>query len=333
MSLTEEVIRRTLEKKFGDTLEQTFTPTAYISTGIPTIDYALARPGIACGRVTVIKGNYATGKSSILHTMIADCQRKGGVAVLLETEDAIDLKRMSVLGVDVDKLKPLIFQPGCMEEAINLMGELIELVRDTDEDCPVLIGWDSIASTPTRREVEGEAGLATMGEHSRLIGGMFRKYTGILSKQRVALVLVNQTRSKVATMPMPFADNSTMIAEKPLMYHASVVLDVRRVGTIKEKGKDATGINLEVYVQKNKLGAPYRTGAVDLDFQQGFLLNDAWMDLGVETGVLKKNGAWLSYGETKFQAKDWGGLLLKNPNLIEEIKGRMYVEEETVARA
>lgn len=317
-SIADSVLKKALLKEYGESIfHHSFKPTGYIPTGIPTLDYALGRPGYACGRVTVIRGDPSTGKSSLLHKAIAETQRLGGTAVLLETEDAIDLDRMAQLGVDIDKLSPLIFQPDTVETTLNLMSKVIEVVRQEAPDDLVLIGWDSVAATPTQREIDGEVGDASYGAHSRLISQAMRMLTRKISSHRICVIIVNQSKTKATTMP--FQDPTTMIADRPLFFHATALLDVKRTGKEKAKGEDPTGINMGITVNKNKLAAPYRVADVDLSFTQGFDIPGSWLELGEKVGVLKKNGAWYTWNDQKFQARDWPNILMST-DVVDKIR-------------
>lgn len=328
-----EIIKSALAKKYDDELfAHSFDPTDFISTGVPSIDYVLGRPGIACGRLTTVKGPMGSGKSALVHAMIAQCQRRGGTAVLLETENAVDLGRMSQLGVDVAALEPLIFQPSHVEEALNLIGDVILTVREQEPNGLVLVAWDSVAATPTKKEIEGESGDASMGMHARLLSQGLRKYTGLIAKHRIALVLVNQVREKIGGMP--FADNSVMIADKPISYHSTTILDVRRTGTIKDKSAyDPTGISMEVRVQKQKLAPPYRKAEVRLDFGTGgFEVLAAWLDIAVQVEVVTKNGSWYVYGDQKFQAKTWEKVT-QETDVLDRVRAAAFPAERPLATA
>jgi recombination protein RecA len=322
-----DVVRQAVEKAVGDDVfDLTVEPTGYVSTGLPTVDYAIGRPGIPLGRLTVIRGEPATGKSSLLHAAIAAVQRVGGVAALLETEDALDFTRMRALGVDVDDL--VLLHPRCVEQALDAIGALIDTIRSAAVGVPVLIGWDSVAATPTRAELTAEAGAPTMGLHARLLSQALRKYTPRIAREQVALVIVNQTRHRMVSLP--YADPTTMIAHLPLSFHATLIFDVRRVGVLRggRGGGPPTGIEMEVRVAKNKLAPPLRTASVQLDFTRGFDIPRAWLDLALAVGVVERRGSWYrpTDGGPPFQERAWATDVL--PRLRDAIAARAFSDTD-----
>lgn len=284
------IIRKTLKSQI--VVGETIPPTDFISTGVPSVDHALGRPGIACGRLTVIRGAPSVGKSSLLYYLMAETQRRGGLAILFETELGIERERLEQFGIIWDDL--IVVQPDCVEETLNKIEKTVEAVRENDEDILCLIGWDSVAATPTRRELDEDNDTVSVGAHSRVIGRGLRKLTALIARHKIAFVIVNQFREKVGGMP--FADNKTMLADNPLRFHASMIIDATQVGVIRTaKGTDPIGADIQFDISKNKLASPRRRVQVPFYYKTGFDIGQSWLDMAEKTAVVKKTGAWYTF--------------------------------------
>ncbi len=284
-----------------------------IPTGAMSLDAAIGIGGIPRGRVTEIYGPESSGKTTIALHIAANAQRLGGVAAFIDAEHALDVEYSKKLGVDIDNL--LVSQPGTGEEALEI-AEI--LVRSGAVDVIVV---DSVAALVPKAEIEGDMGDAHMGLQARLMSQALRKLAGSINRSRTSVVFINQLREKIGVM---FGNPETTTGGRALKFYASVRLDVRRIGPVKERD-EITGSKVRVKVVKNKVAPPFRQAEFDIMFNEGISHVSLLVDLGVEAGVIEKSGAWYSYGKERIgQGRENAKLFLKDhPDMADEIETRV----------
>ena len=296
--------------KLGD---QPKFDVSIIPTGSIALDHALGIGGYPRGRVIEIYGPESSGKTTLAVHAIAEAQKAGGIAAMIDAEHAFDRTYAKKLGVNVDTL--LISQPDNGEQALEIADSLI---RSGAIDIVVI---DSVAALTPKAEIEGDMGDSKMGLQARLMSQALRKLTANISKTNTCCIFINQLREKIGIM---FGNPETTTGGNALKFYASVRLDVRKLSQLKD-GDDATGNRARVKVVKNKMAPPFRKAEFDIVFGEGISKLGEIVDLGVELGVIKKSGSWFSYGESKLaQGRDAVKQLLKdNPELCEEIEGKV----------
>jgi recombination protein RecA len=284
-----------------------------ISTTSLSVDAALGIGGLPRGRVVEIFGPESSGKTTLALHAVAEAQRAGGMAAFIDAEHAIDPEYARKLAVDVDNL--LISQPDSGEQALEIAEVL---VRSGALDVLVI---DSVAALVPRAELEGEMGDAHVGLQARLMSQALRKLTGIVSKTKTTLIFINQIREKIGVM---FGNPETTTGGRALKFYASVRIDIRRIGSIKEGDSDI-GSRTRVKVVKNKMAPPFKQAEFDILYGQGISREGDILDLGVAQGTLEKSGSWLSYGETRLgQGREAARQLLRdNPDLCREIEAKI----------
>jgi len=293
-----------------------------IPTGSITLDMALGVGGLPKGRIVEIYGPEASGKTTLAIHAIAEVQKQGGIAAIVDAEHAFDRFYAESLGVDTENL--LISQPDHGEQALEITDNLI---RSGAIDLLVV---DSVAALTPKAEIEGEMGESKMGLQARLMSQALRKLTGTISKTNCCCIFINQLREKIGVM---FGNPETTTGGNALKYYCSVRLDIRRISQLKS-GDVAHGNRVRVKVVKNKVAPPFRKAEFDIMFGEGISKVGEIIDLGVENNIIKKSGSWFSYGDTKLgQGRDAvKNLLLDNPELCEEleakIKGTYLTPEE-----
>jgi len=265
-----------------------------ISTGSLAVDLALGVGGIPRGRVIEIFGPESSGKTTLMLHVIANAQKKGGLAAFIDAEHALDPAYAKRLGVNLDDL--LVSQPDSGEEALTICETL---ARSNALDVIVI---DSVAALVPRAELEGEMGMATMGMQARLMSQALRKLTAILAKSKTACVFTNQLREKVGVM---FGNPETTPGGKALKFYASVRIDIRRKDTLKDSAGNAIGNHVKVKIVKNKVAPPFAEAEFDILYNHGINKEGSVLDVGLEAGVVEKKGAWLQFnGELISQGKD-----------------------------
>jgi recombination protein RecA len=284
-----------------------------ISTGSLGLDIALGINGLPKGRVIEIYGPESSGKTTLALHAIAESQKKGGVAAFIDAEHAFDKFYAKKLGVDVENL--LISQPDNGEQALEIADNLI---RSGAIDIIVI---DSVAALVPRSEIEGEMGDSKMGLHARLMSQALRKLTGTISKTGCCCIFINQLREKIGVM---FGNPETTTGGNALKFYASVRLDIRRTGQIKD-GDEVIGNRVKVKVVKNKGAPPFRIAEFDVMYGKGISKSGEIVDIGVDFEIVKKAGSWFSYGDTKLgQGRDAVKQLIEdNPELAEELEGKI----------
>ena len=284
-----------------------------ISTGSITLDMALGIGGFPKGRVVEIYGPESSGKTTLAIHAIANVQKNGGIAAFIDAEHAFDRFYAQKLGVDIENL--LISQPDNGEQALEIAENLI---RSGAID---IILIDSVAALTPKAEIEGEMGESKMGLQARLMSQALRKLTASINRTGCCCIFINQLREKIGVM---FGNPETTTGGNALKFYASVRVDIRRIGQIKD-GENVVGNRTKVKVVKNKVAPPFRLAEFDIMYGEGISKVGEIVDLGVDKGIVKKSGSWFSYGETKLgQGRDSvKQLLLDNPELSDEIEGKI----------
>ena len=284
-----------------------------ISTGSIGLDAALGIGGLPRGRVIEIYGPEASGKTTLAIHAIAEAQKNGGIAAIIDAEHTFDRSYAEKLGVDVENL--LISQPDNGEQALEITDNLI---RSGALDIVVI---DSVAALTPKAEIEGEMGDSKMGLQARLMSQALRKLTANISKTNTSCVFINQLREKIGIM---FGNPETTTGGNALKFYASVRLDIRRTSQLKE-GEEAIGNRTRVKIVKNKLAPPFKKADFDILFGEGISQLGEIVDLGTDFNIIKKSGSWFSYGDTKIgQGRDAVKQILKdNPELYDELKAKV----------
>ncbi len=284
-----------------------------IPSGSIGVDLALGIGGIPRGRVIEIYGPEASGKTTLAIHIIAEAQKKGGVCAIIDAEHAFDKGYAEKLGVDVENL--LISQPDYGEQGLEIADHLI---RSGALDVVVI---DSVAALVPKAELEGEMGESKMGLQARLMSQALRKLTGTISRTGCCCIFINQLREKIGVM---FGNPETTTGGNALKFYASVRIDIRRIGQIKDK-EDMVGNRVRVKIVKNKVAPPFRQAEFDIMYGEGISKIGEIVDLGAECGVVQKSGAWYSYEGTKLgQGREGVKELLKdNPELAAEIEKKI----------
>ena len=284
-----------------------------ISTGSLGLDIALGVGGLPKGRVIEIYGPESSGKTTLAIHAIAESQKRGGIAAIIDAEHAFDRFYAQKLGVDVENL--LISQPDNGEQALEIADNLI---RSGAIDILVI---DSVAALVPKAEIEGEMGDSKMGLQARLMSQALRKLTGTISKTGCCCIFINQLREKIGVM---FGNPETTTGGNALKFYASVRLDIRRISQIKDTD-EVSGNRVKVKIVKNKVAPPFRIAEFDIMFGQGISKAGEIIDLGVEHNIIKKAGSWFSYGDTRLgQGRDAvKQLIMDNPELMDELEGKI----------
>ncbi len=284
-----------------------------ISTGSLGLDIALGIGGLPKGRIVEIYGPESSGKTTLTLQVVAECQRKGGVAAFIDAEHALDPIYAEKLGVKLDEL--LISQPDTGEQALEIADML---VRSGAVD---LIIIDSVAALTPKAEIEGEMGDQHIGLQARLMSQALRKITGNLKRSNTLAIFINQIRMKIGVM---FGSPETTTGGNALKFYASVRLDIRRIGSIK-KGEEVMGSETRVKVVKNKVAPPFKQAEFEILYGEGISRLGEVVDLGVKLGMIDKSGAWYSYagtriGQGKENARQY---LTENPKIAEELEAKI----------
>ncbi len=306
-----------IEKKFGKGSVMTFSSDAVrnievIPTGSLTLDLAIGIGGIPKGRVVEVYGPESSGKTTLTLHMIAEAQKNGGKAVFIDAEHAFDPKYAKAIGVDLDNL--IISQPDYGEQALEIAEALI---RSGVIDIVVI---DSVAALVPKAELEGDIEDSNIGLHARLMSKAMRVLKGAVNKSNTSLVLINQIREKVGVM---FGNPETTTGGRAIKFFADLRMEVRK-SDIKDSG-ERVGSRVRVKIVKNKLAPPFKEAEFDILYGEGISQTGEILDLGEKFGLIKKSGAWYSYGDQKIgQGREKAKEFLKeNPEIFEELKERI----------
>lgn len=316
-----------IEKQFGDgsimALGNDYVSKFRgISTGSLSLDVALGGQGLPCGRIVEIYGPESSGKTTLALHVVAESQKKGGVAAFIDAEHAFDPTWAKKLGVELDML--LVSQPNSGEEAMQIVEML---VKSNSVDVIVV---DSVAALVPKKELEGEIGDSHVGLQARLMSQSMRKLTGAIAKSKTCTIFINQIREKIGVM---FGSPETTPGGRALKFYSSVRIDVRRIGALKD-GDEQVGQRVKTKIVKNKVAPPFRIAEFDMMHDCGISYQGDVLDLGVAHDIVKRSGAWFKYGTTHLgQGKEKARNFLKeNPDVCEEIRSKVlaaggYVED------
>ena len=282
-----------------------------ISTGSVAIDLALGVGGLPRGRIVEIYGPESSGKTTLCLSLIAEAQRKGGNAVFIDVEHALDPKYAKVVGVNLENL--MVAQPECGEDALNIAETLI---RSGAIDVVVV---DSVAALVSRQELDGQMGDTTVGLQARMMSQAMRRLTAAISKTNCICVFTNQIREKIGVM---FGNPETTPGGRALKFFASVRIDIRRIGQIKDPSGKVIGNRTKIKVVKNKVAPPFTECEFDIMYNEGISMTGSLIDLGIEHKILEKKGAWISYeGELIGQGREAAkAYLMQHEDVAEKIR-------------
>lgn len=296
-----------------------------IPTGNILIDRALGVGGFPRGRVVEVFGPESSGKTTLTLTVIAEAQKRGGLAAFIDVEHALDPIYARKLGVNLDDL--LVSQPSSGEEALRICETLI---RSNALDVVVI---DSVAALVTKQELEGEIGDATVGAQARLMSAALRKLTALISKARTVCIFTNQIREKIGVM---FGNPETTPGGKALKFYSSVRVDIRRITSIKQTDGTVVGNRTKVKIVKNKVAPPFTEAEFDIMYNEGISSAGSLLDVAIEKNILEKRGSWISYKGTQLaQGRDAAKELLKSdPALYKDLEKQVTkaLEEEAAAK-
>ena len=308
-----------IEKNFGKGSimklgDESVQEVEVIPTGSVGLNAALGVGGYPRGRVIEIYGPESSGKTTLAIHAIAEAQKNGGIAAIIDAEHAFDRFYAKNLGVDIDNL--LIAQPDNGEQALEIADQLI---RSSAVDLVIV---DSVAALTPKAEIEGDMGENKVGLQARLMSQALRKLTATIAKTNTTCIFINQLREKIGVM---FGNPETTTGGNALKFYASIRIDIRK-GTHIKDGDEVIGNQTKVKVVKNKVAPPFRKAEFDIMFGEGISRTGEIVDLGVDFGIVKKSGSWFSYGETKLaQGRDaTKQLLADNPELAEELEAKIF---------
>ena len=309
----------TIEKQFGKGSILTMTPDAIdreidsFSSGSPSLDLALGIGGLPRGRVVEIYGPEASGKTTLSLHAVAEVQRRGGIAAFVDAEHALDIGYARRLGVKIEDL--LVSQPDTGEQALEIVDVLL---RSGAIDLVVV---DSVAALTPRAEIEGEMGDQHVGLHARLMSQALRKLTSTVARSNATVIFINQIRMKIGVM---FGNPETTTGGNALKFYASVRMDIRRIGAIKD-GQEVVGNRTRVKVVKNKMAPPFKEAEFDIMYGEGISRAGDLLDVGVNTGIIDKSGSWYSYdGERIGQGREnVKKFFHENPDLFETVERKV----------
>ncbi|WOO42269.1 recombinase RecA [Rubellicoccus peritrichatus] len=295
-----------------------------ISTGSVAIDLALGVGGLPKGRIVEIYGPESSGKTTLCLSIIAEAQRKGGNAVFIDVEHALDPKYAKVVGVDLDNL--MVSQPESGEDALNIAETLI---RSGAVDVVVV---DSVAALVSRQELDGQMGDATVGSQARMMSQAMRRLTAAISRSSCLCIFTNQIREKIGVM---FGSPETTPGGRALKFFSSIRIDIRRIGQIKATDGKVTGNRTRIKIVKNKVAPPFTDCEFDIMYNEGISRTGSVLDLGIEHKILEKKGSWVSYnGDLVGQGREASKVYLgENPDVMKEIQDKILEKVQVTGGA
>lgn len=315
-----------INKQFGEGAimrlgESTKTEIAVIPSGCPSIDLALGVGGLPRGRICEIYGPESSGKTTLCLALIAQAQKAGGNAVFIDVEHALDPRYARVVGVDVDNL--MVSQPESGEDALNIAETLI---RSGAIDIIVI---DSVAALVSKTELDGQFGDSTVGLQARMMSQAMRRLTAAINRTQCVCLFTNQIREKIGVM---FGNPETQPGGRALKFFASIRMDIRRIGAIKDTAGVVKGNRTRLKVVKNKVAPPFTECEFDIMYNEGISRTGSVLDLGLEHKILEKKGSWISYdgnlvGQGREAAKQY---LMENPEVMEKITQAIYSQVQVV---
>jgi len=284
-----------------------------ISTGSLGLDIALGIGGLPKGRIIEIYGPESSGKTTLTLHVVAEAQKAGGICAFVDAEHALDPQYAKKLGVNLDEL--LISQPDTGEQGLEIVDTLVR------SGAVSLVVVDSVAALTPKSELEGDMGDSSLGVHARLMSQAMRKLTGSISRSNCMVIFINQIRMKIGVM---FGSPETTTGGNALKFYASVRLDIRRIGSIKDR-EEVVGNSTRVKVVKNKVAPPFKQVEFDIMYGEGISKTGEILDLGVKAGVVEKSGAWFSYGDERIgQGRENAKTFLReNPAMANEIEEKI----------
>lgn len=308
-----DIVLQALRDRFGAeaaTVSGRYRDSAvrdFISTQCFPLDRALGRPGIPCGRLTVVQGPEASGKTTVVTHIMAECQRRGGLAVYLDAEYAFDAERAARLGLydedtlpaGSDLLPVVIVHPEHVEDAFAKITEIVDRLAELQDDLLSVVVWDSIAGTPTKAELEGSLDDTQPGIHARRISAALRRLAHPVAQRRVALVFVNQLKEVIGGFGFG-GPHYTSIAARPLGYHATVRIQTEQVGVVGKKA-ESSAIMCRARITKNKLAPPFREAEFILNYETGIDDTASRLQLAQREGIVTRRGSYLEFEGTKFR--------------------------------
>ena len=287
-----------------------------IPTGSLGLDIALGVGGVPRGRVLEIYGPESSGKTTLSLHIIAEAQKRSGIAAFIDAEHALDPKYAKNLGVDIDNL--LVSQPDTGEQALEITESLVR------SGALSVIVIDSVAALVPRAEIEGDMGDAHMGLQARLMSQALRKLTGVINKSKTCVIFINQIRLKIGVM---FGNPETTSGGNALKFYSTIRMDIRKTETIKQ-GTDAVGTRVKVKIAKNKIAPPFKIAEFDIMFDKGISKESEIIDIGTNLNIIQKSGTWYSYGEERIgQGKEMAKkYVLDNPSIRDEIEKKILIK-------
>ncbi len=300
-----------IQKEFGESAimrlgDDRCVDVDVIPTGNLLIDRALGVGGFPCGRIVEVFGPESSGKTTLTLTVIAQAQKRGGLAAFIDVEHALDPQYARKLGVNMDDL--LVSQPSSGEEALQICEALVR------SNAIAVIVLDSVAALVTKQELDGEIGDSTVGAQARLMSAAMRKLTALISKAQTVCIFTNQIREKIGVM---FGNPETTPGGRALKFFSSVRVDIRRIGAIKATDGTVTGNRTKIKIVKNKVAAPFTDAEFDIMYNEGISSTGSLLDLALELDIVQKRGSWFSYNGTQLaQGRDAAKELLKGDPVI-----------------
>ncbi len=308
-----------IQKEFGESAimrlgDDRCVDVDVIPTGNLLIDRALGVGGFPCGRIVEVYGPESSGKTTLTLTVIAQAQKRGGLAAFIDVEHALDPQYARKLGVNMDDL--LVSQPSSGEEALQICEALVR------SNAIAVIVLDSVAALVTKQELDGEIGDSTVGAQARLMSAAMRKLTALISKAQTCCIFTNQIREKIGVM---FGNPETTPGGRALKFFSSVRVDIRRIGAIKSTDGTVTGNRTKVKIVKNKVAAPFTEAEFDIMYNEGISSTGSLLDLALEMEIVQKRGSWFSYNGTQMaQGRDAAKELLKgDPVMYADIESKV----------